>query len=226
MSVASLSRWPIATLAAFVLAGCSSKSNTETGGSSGAPRDAVTADAASASGTDAGGSGSANDLDATMNSIVADPFESDPFDATSLSGTTLRDGKLVDLATLSPKIIFRACPLDVASGSLVYVVHGDPPHRLLEMSLGPELRPRQRVKLFAEDDTHEHHGPRYATVDLPDRTEARKGYVFARVYSKSRVDIEFDADFGPKGHIKGRFESGPPRHSNPSFGVGVKCGLD
>lgn len=64
---------------------------------------------------------------------------------------------------------------------------------LMIRRLGRDLRPKQRVKLFAEDDT----------------------CITAR---------GTHADFGPKGRIKGRFESGAPRNSGPT--VGVKCAID
>lgn len=204
-------------LALLVLLGCGSKSSEPVAGSGSAARDATVAIV-----VDAAPVADAADRleDIASKNAFADPFQSDPFEATSISGTTLRDGKLVDVATLEPKIIFRACPSDVASGGWAYIVDRDHDH-LLDIHLGGELEPKQRVKLFAEDDTHQHHGPSYASVELPDHTEARKGFVVAHTYSKSRVDIEVDADFGPKGHIKMRFTHGPPRPDR--FGVGSSC---
>lgn len=130
-----------------------------------------------------------------------DPFETAPFAPQAFTGTLLRDGKLVDVSTLGVEVVLRTCPSDLRKGGIFYV-RAD---KQLILEIDFDL-PGPKRKIAVGDRIHQVHiyrGGRSAP-------EARTGHAFAHTLERTKLDIEFVADFGKAGRVQGRFVSGPP----------------
>jgi hypothetical protein len=145
---------------------------------------------------------------------LPDPFETEPFDATKLTGQILFDGKLVDIASLSPKLVLRTCPSDMRGSGILYIESGN--KLVVEMDF--ELDGPKRKVVVGDHERHLH----FYRGGRGD-PEAIKGFVIAHVEEKFKLDVEFDADWGKDGHLSGRFTSGPPKNS---MGMTPKCAID